>query len=140
MEGVVAALWVRFGLTPWEARSRLLGLRREYRSSLQEHSTKVLQLAHLAYDQFDAGQREDMALEMFTTTLGHSTLQRRLLAARPQTIEEAVRMSNEYIQVYTRSVRLGVAMCDNEELEDEESEAEAVALTDLEQLTRSLDK
>lgn len=78
-------------------------------------------MVSLEYDQFDAGQWEDMAFKTLTTILEHLALQRHPLAARPRSIEEAVGMSNEYMLVYTRPpiLRPAVAMCDDEESEEE---------------------
>lgn len=126
----------RVGLTAREARPKLVGHCYEYRTSSQAHSTEVL----LAYDRFEDNQWENMALETFTTILGHPAIQRHLLAARPQTIEEVVWMGNKYLQVFARLTCPVVAMCDNEDSKDTDSETGAVASAEFDQLAKNLDK
>ena len=45
---VYAALRARFGFSPREARARLTALRKDYRTSLQEHGAEVVRLVNLA--------------------------------------------------------------------------------------------
>ena len=99
MQGVFAALRARFGLTPREARTKLSRLRREYKTTLQEHSSRVTSLAQVAYPELDPGTRQEMALEHFIHSLNYVGLQQHLLAVRPDTLEEAVSAGNEYMQV-----------------------------------------
>ena len=99
LQGIFAALRARFGLTPREARAKLSRLRREYKVTLQEHSSKVASLAQVAYPDLDPGTRQEMTLEHFIHSLNYVGLQQHLLAIRPDTLEEAVSAGNEYLQV-----------------------------------------
>ena len=99
LQGIFAALRARFGLTPREARAKLSRLRREYKVTLQEHSSKVASLAQVAYPDLDPGTRQEMSLEHFIHSLNYVGLQQHLLAIRPDTLEEAVSAGNEYLQV-----------------------------------------
>ena len=99
IQGIFAALRARFGLTPREARARLSRLRRDYKTTLQEHSSRVASLAQVAYPDLDPGTRQEMSLEHFVHSLNYVGLQQHLLAIRPDTLEEAVSAGNEYLQV-----------------------------------------
>ena len=96
---VYAALRARFGLSPREARSRLSTLRKEYRTSLQEHAPEVERLIAIAYGELPVEYQAGMKLETFCSTLGHMPLQRHLLAVPTHTLEDAVRAGNEFLQI-----------------------------------------
>ena len=98
-QGVFAALRARFGLTPREARSRLAGLKKDSRCPIHDHAVEVERLVQIAYAELPEHLRAEMAREAFCGSLGSAPLQQHLLAARPLTMEEAVRYSNEFIQV-----------------------------------------
>ena len=49
VQAIYAALRARFGLSPREARSRLGVLRKDSRTSLQEHASEVERLVNIAY-------------------------------------------------------------------------------------------
>ena len=120
LQGVFAALRARFGLTPREARARLSRLRREFKTTLQEHSSRVSSLAQVAYPDLDQGVRQEMSLEHFVHSLNYVGLQQHLLAIRPDTLEEAVAAGNEYMQVKQPS-QTNIRQVDTlEELEGQE--------------------
>ena len=130
LQGVFAALRARFGLTPREARTRLSRLRREYKTTLQEHSSRVTSLAQVAYPELDPGTRQEMALEHFVHSLNYVGLQQHLLAVRPDTLEEAVSAGNEYMQVKQpgpAGVRQIEVLEDPEGQAEEEGKVEVVA-------------
>ena len=130
LQGVFAALRARFGLTPREARTKLSRLRREYKTTLQEHSSRVASLAQVAYPELDPGTRQEMALEHFVHSLSYVGLQQHLLAVRPDTLEEAVSAGNEYMQVKqpgSAGVRQIEIPEDSEGQVEEEGRVEAVA-------------
>ena len=97
--GIFTALRSRFGLTPREARSRLSGLRRDSRCPIQDHAVEVERLVQIAYAELPEHLRAEMAKETFCGSLGSAPLQQHLLAAQPENMEEAVRYSNEFLQV-----------------------------------------
>ena len=96
---VYAALRARFGLSPREARSRLSTLRKEHRTSLQEHAAEVERLIAIAYGELPVEYQAGMKLETFCSTLGYMPLQRHLLAVPTHTLEDAVRAGNEFLQI-----------------------------------------
>lgn len=101
--GTVAAIYMtlraRFGITEREARSRLATLKKEYRTTLQEHAMEVERLVDLAYPALPEDHRASMAVDVFCGTLGNAYLQRHLLAVETPTLGDAVRAGNEYLQI-----------------------------------------
>lgn len=64
------------------------------------------------------GQRAEIVLGTFATTLWHTALQWDLLAAWPGSLNEAVWSGNEYLQIqyYSKPIRPGVTkVCENKE-------------------------
>ena len=96
---IFAALRLRYGITPKEARRQLLGLRKNSQITLQEHSSQVERLADVAHRDLPEEAKLQMTLEAFTSTLAHLGLQRHLLLAETPTLEAAVRAGNEYLQL-----------------------------------------
>ena len=99
VDGIFTALRARFGMTASQARTRIISLKRENRTTLQEHATEVTRLVNLAYEDLSGEQRQTMAKDLFQTTIGNPYLQRHLLAVRAHTMEEAMQAGNEYLQV-----------------------------------------
>ena len=99
--GIAAALRARYGISPREARARLLSLKKEYRLGLQEHATEVSGLIELAYGDLTPSHRHELALEAFCNSLGNAYLQRHLLAVRATTLEQVVKAGNEFLQIRT---------------------------------------
>ena len=101
MEAIFAALRSRYGLSPKEARSKLSTLKKEQRGSLHDHAAEVERLVRKAYQELPEATRNDLMLDTFCSSLGNASLQRHLLAIRPQTLPEAVQYGNEYLGVKT---------------------------------------
>jgi hypothetical protein len=99
LEGVYNALRARFGLSVREARSKLSTLKREPRTTLQEHATEVTRLMNVAYAELPLEHRQRMTLDMFQGTLGNAYLQRHLLAVDARTLEDTVRAGSEFLQI-----------------------------------------
>ena len=97
--GIMRALRSRYGMSPREARNKLLSLKKDYKTGLQEHAGDVEGLVELAFADLPDRTRQEMALETFGSTLGNAYLQRHLLAVRPESLEEAVRTGNEFLQI-----------------------------------------
>ena len=91
LNGVIENLRARYGLTPREARARLVTLKRSHKTSLQEHAAEVDKLVGVAYGEVPEPMRTNLAIEAFSNTLGNAYLQRHLLAVPSQTLEEVVR-------------------------------------------------
>lgn len=101
VEGIFNALRARYGLTPMEARAKLVAMRRDSKTTLQEHSTEVERLVEVAYAEIPQDLRRTMSVDIFSSTIGNGYLQRHLLAVPTPTLDEAVKASNEYLQVQT---------------------------------------
>jgi len=145
-EGIYNALRNRYGLSPREARARLSTLKKEYRTSLQEHAMEVERLVTLAYGDLPEVYRNGLALETFSNTLGNAYLQRHLLAVQAGTLGEAVRAGNEFLQVRTNADpgRSSIRAVDGED--DEEPAAGttkdtlSLLLQSMQQLTEAVGK
>ena len=122
VEGVFTNLRARYGLTPREARARLTVLRKEARTTLQEHATEVEHLVRVTDHGMNVDQQRDMAVETFASTLNHPALQRHLLAVDTPTLEVAVRAGGEYLQI--RPSQSGTAV---RTVDDESSETDRVS-------------
>lgn len=122
---IFTALRARFGLTSREAKAKLATLRREPRTSLQEHAAIVERLVSTAYAELPRHNQHDMKLDTFQTSLGHPYLQRHLLAIQPRTLEDAVRAGNEFLQVQTFPMKSAIRQVEGEE--EEEGQARQVA-------------
>jgi hypothetical protein len=99
LEGVRNALQARFGLSVREARSKLSTLRKETKTTLQEHASEVTRLMNIAYADLPVEHRQRMTLDMFQGTLGNAYLQRHLLAVDAHTLEDTVRAGSEFLQI-----------------------------------------
>ena len=124
--GIYNALRSRYGLSPREARARLSTLRKDHKTSLQEHASEVERLTNLAYTDLPAVHRASMTLETFAHTLGNAYLQRHLLAVQANTLEEAVRAGNEFLRIrHTPSDRGGYSGTTVRMVQDEEEDLTA---------------
>ena len=97
--GAMAALRARFGTSPKEARSRLLTLKKDFKTGLQEHAADIEGLVELAFTDLLGQSRREMVLETFCSSLGNSYLQRHLLAAGAGNLAAAVTAGNEFLQI-----------------------------------------
>lgn len=100
---ILQSLRMRFGTSPAEANSRLAGLRRSKNTGLQEYATEVERLVMLANPEMPATYRHALALRTFKSTLGHSALQQHMLLAPIQTIEDAIRIGNDFLQIQSHA-------------------------------------
>ena len=99
MEAIFAALRSHYGLSPKEARSKLSTLKKEQHGSLHDHAAEIKRLARRAYQELPEATRSELTLDTFCSSLGNASLQRHLLAIRPQALPEAVQCGNEYRRV-----------------------------------------
>lgn len=99
LPAIFTMLRARFGITPKQARTRLANLKKEYKTTLQEHAMEVERLSNLAFGDLPEPTRQEMAVEHFSGSLGNAYLQRHLLAIHTPTLEAAVRAGNEFLQV-----------------------------------------
>ena len=98
-DAVSEALRLRFGTSASEALALLAKMRRDNRISLQEYASHVSRLVNLANPEVPEKFRRSMILRTFKSTLGHVGLQRHLLVANVQTLEDAVRIGFDYLQI-----------------------------------------
>jgi len=146
---VVEALRMRFGTSPSEAQALLANVRRDNRTSLSEYAAHVSRLVHLANTELPADYRRTMILRTFKSILGHVGLQRHLLVANVQNLEDAVRIGAEYLQIGSQAAtryESKVATCDVTD-EDEDVRVKPVnvdtdrdILVALQSLTARLEK
>ena len=98
-DAIVAALKSRYGMTAREARAKLACLRRDPKTSLQEHGSQVERLVAIAHAELLEQYRQEMIIDNFCTSIGNGNLQRHLLAIPTPTLEDAIRAGNEYLQI-----------------------------------------
>jgi hypothetical protein len=135
LDGIFTALRVRFGVTTREAKARLMSVKREYRTTLQEHAAEVTRLVNLAYADLPVGYREQMCLDTFSGTLNHGPLQRHLLAVNAPTLQGALQAGTEFMQIRGGSTGANIHTIDGaapaylkgDTLEDTEEEPSKVA-------------
>ena len=101
VDGIFAKLRARYGMTPREARAKLTSIKKEFKTSLQEHASRIEELVQIAYPDMEEALRLEMSLDSFCNSLGLTALQRHLLAVRPESLQAAVLAGNEYLQVKT---------------------------------------
>ena len=117
---VLEALRMRFGTSASEAQALLANVRRDSRTTLQEYASYVNRLVNLANPDLPEQYRRNMTLRTFKSTLGHVGLQRHLLVANVQTLEDAVQVGSEYLQIgsqVTSRQESRVAQCDIDDQE-----------------------
>ncbi len=139
VEGIIAALRARFGMTSREAKAKLVTLKRDSKTTLQEHAEKVEKLVSIAYAEFPRQHKEEMKLDLFQTTLGHPYLQRHLLAIQAPTLEAAITAGNDYLQIKTYTDG-GASIRQVEEDEPETTDSTRVVNTPLDTLISAVSK
>ena len=145
---VVEALRMRFGTSASEAQALLANVRRDHRTPLQEYASHVSRLVNLANPELPADFRRILTLRTFKSTLGHVGLQRHLLVANVQTLEEAVRVGAEYLQIGSQATSRTdsrVATCDIDDQADIQVKPVAIdtqkpVLEAIEKLTQRLNQ
>jgi len=77
----------RFGITARGAIGRLRSLRRDRKTSLQDHANAIEALAQVAYSDSDPEERRSVVYEAFFHNINNAGLQRFYLAAKFITLE-----------------------------------------------------
>jgi len=77
---------------------QLQGLRKNPKTTLQEHATVVERLAQVAYGDLPANGRPSLALGAFLHSINNLELKQHLLVAEVETMEQALRLGNAYFQ------------------------------------------
>jgi hypothetical protein len=99
VEGVLEALQEKFGLSIREARNKITLLRKEGKTTLQEHAAEVTKLMNNAYQDLPQEHRQRLILDTFQNTINNTYMQRHLLAINPRDIKEAIKAGNEFLQI-----------------------------------------
>ena len=135
LDAVFTALRARFGMSAREARTKLANLRRKPQTSLHSHAIEVERLVQLAYADVPAQHRHELAIETFCSTLGHTQLQRHLLAIQTPDLQAAVRAGSEFLQIQPTGTSSGIRMVES----DEQKAAVQAATTDpIQQLLKAM--
>jgi len=86
VDEIFAALRARFGISAVDARAHLQGLRRELRTSFQEHATMVKRLAQIAYSDLPEVHQERYTYDTFVQSLNDLGLHHQLQARGVTTV------------------------------------------------------
>jgi len=96
---ILRALRARFGLTTEEASDQLQVMRRDRRTSLEDHANEVERLAQAAFGHATGDDRKRLVFNAFFRSVNHPDLQRYWLAAKVKSLDEALEMGKAYFQV-----------------------------------------
>jgi len=96
---ILRALQARFGMTPEVASDRLQVMRRDRRTSLEDHANEVERLAQVAFGHVTGPERQRLVYNAFRKTINHPDLQRHWMAAKVSSLDVALEMGKAYLQV-----------------------------------------
>ena len=96
---ILRALRTRFGMTTEEASDRLQVMRRDKRTSLEDHANEVERLAQVAFSHVTGPGRQRLVYNAFFKSVNHPDLQRHWMAAKVGSLDEALEMGKAYFQV-----------------------------------------
>jgi len=97
VNGILAALRARFGISAVDARTKLQRLCRAPRTSLQEHAATVKKLAQIAYGDLPAQHQERYTYDAFVQSLNDLGLHHQLRAKGITRIEDALKAGEAYL-------------------------------------------
>lgn len=98
-------LRLRFGITPAQARDRLVGMRRETGQSLHALASEVERLVGIGFAEIPAQAQASFTIDAFKKALDHTGVQQHLLAVPTDTLEATVRAADEYLSLNKKSAR-----------------------------------
>jgi len=107
---VLSALRSRFGVPALEARARLQRLLQDESTPLSDHAMVVKRLAWSAYGDLPETHQRNYTLDDFIQTLNDPELQHQLRAQGVTTIDDALRVGEEYLEIkksYTEGPHAG---------------------------------
>lgn len=107
VEGILASLQLRYGLTARETRGQIETIRRDPSLPLQEHASKMQKLAGIAYAGLPAAHRLQMTRERPLASLNNLGLQKHLLGVPTPDMEAMVIVGNGYLQLTTTHAAAG---------------------------------
>lgn len=136
-EEIAGSLRLHYGITAADAGMKLNSLRKPPTQTLAEYGLEVRRLVAIAYEEAAAPLRQRIEMERFKSGLNNPSLQGHLLARTPESIEDAVIMGNEFLQLMKRTVPTLRTVETESSLCPEETQARPVSTT--ESLTKLLE-
>jgi hypothetical protein len=114
LEEIIGSLRSRFGLTAKQARVKLSQLQKNSKQSYHELGSEVNRLVNIAYPEQTRAFITETSLEVFSRALCHKSLQQHLLARPHDTLTEAIKICEEFMQVET-AIKTSVSHIDAKE-------------------------
>jgi len=96
---ILHALRTGFGMTSKKASNRLQVMRRDRRTSLEDHANKVECLAQVAFGHATGPDRQRLVYNTFFKSINHPDLQRHWMAAKVSSLDVALEMGKAYFQM-----------------------------------------
>lgn len=98
-EVIYESLRGRYGLTSRQARDRLDAVKHSNKQNLHDYASEITKLVNIAYPTLDKDFKTQTSLEKFQRGLTNSRLRQHLLTMLPQTMTEAVRYAEEFLEL-----------------------------------------
>jgi len=86
-------------MTSKEASDRLQVMRRDRRTSLENHAKEVERLAQVAFGYATGPERQRVVYNAFLKNINHPDLQRHWMTAKVSSLDVALEMGKAYFQV-----------------------------------------
>lgn len=97
VEEIIDNLRARFGITPLQARERLISIRRTPKQSVHELAATIKKLMKIGHAEESEEFIQKASLETFYRALNHKPLRLHLYGRTIRTLSEAVKIAQEYI-------------------------------------------
>jgi hypothetical protein len=110
---IIENLRARYGISAKQARDKLGAMKKTPKQSLHELGSEIIKLMEIAYPRQDKQFVYETSVEIFSRSLNHKTLQQHLLARPHQTMAEAVRIAEEFLQI--EGIKPSLAILEAEE-------------------------
>jgi len=101
IDGILASLRARFGISAIDARARLQWVRRDPYTPLQEHATTVMRLAQIAYRDLPQANHERYSYDAFVQSINDLGLHHQFLTRKVTTVEGALAEGEAYLLAST---------------------------------------
>jgi hypothetical protein len=98
-EEIFENLRARYGFTAKQARTKLGQVQKKTKQTYQELGSEITRLVKIAYPHQGCVFQVETSLEIFCRALNHKTLQQHLLARPHETMADAIRICNEFVQI-----------------------------------------
>jgi len=97
INGILASLRARFGISAIDAQARLQRLRRDPHRPLHEHAATVMRLAQIVYHDLPQANRERYTYDAFVQSINDMGLHHQFLARGVATVEGALAEGEAYL-------------------------------------------